>query len=219
MKKIMKTLLSALSLFLLSAPAVFASTDAHAAHDAVSAALPIWSIIPFAGMLLSIAVIPLVKPEWWEHNMLKVALAWSAVFIIPFAVAYGPGEALYRFLESVLLDYVPFIVLLLGLFVVAGGIALKGTLVGTTKVNAILLLIGTVLASWIGTTGAAMLLIRPLIRANAWREKKVHVIVFFIFLVANMADALRRLVILRSLWGSREACRLRGRSICCRFCS
>lgn len=84
MKKIMKTLLSALSLFLLSAPAVFASTDAHTAHDAVSAALPIWSIIPFAGMLLSIAVIPLVKPEWWEHNMLKVALAWSAVFIIPF---------------------------------------------------------------------------------------------------------------------------------------
>lgn len=190
MKKIMKTLLSALSLFLLSAPAVFASTDAHAAHDAVSAALPIWSIIPFAGMLLSIAVIPLVKPEWWEHNMLKVALAWSAVFIIPFAVAYGPGEALYRFLESVLLDYVPFIVLLLGLFVVAGGIALKGTLVGTTKVNAILLLIGTVLASWIGTTGAAMLLIRPLIRANAWREKKVHVIVFFIFLVANMGGCL-----------------------------
>ena len=100
------------------------------------------------------------------------------------------GEALYRFLESVLLDYVPFIVLLLGLFVVAGGIALKGTLVGTTKVNAILLLIGTVLASWIGTTGAAMLLIRPLIRANAWREKKVHVIVFFIFLVANMGGCL-----------------------------
>lgn len=73
---------------------------------------------------------------------------------------------------------------------VAGGIALKGTLVGTTKVNAILLLIGTVLASWIGTTGAAMLLIRPLIRANAWREKKVHVIVFFIFLVANMGGCL-----------------------------
>lgn len=190
MKKIMKTLLSALCLFLLSAPAVFASTDGHAAHDAVSAALPVWSIIPFVGMLLSIAIFPLVKPEWWEKNMLWVALAWSAVFVIPFAVAYGPGEALYRLLESVLLDYVPFIVLLLGLFVVAGGIALKGTLVGTTKVNVILLLIGTVLASWIGTTGAAMLLIRPVIRANAWREKKVHIIVFFIFLVANMGGCL-----------------------------
>ena len=79
-----------------------------------------------------------------------------------------------------LIHILPFIVLLLGLFVVAGGIALKGTLVGTTKVNAVLLLIGTVLASWIGTTGAAMLLIRPIIKANAWREKKVHIIVFFI---------------------------------------
>ncbi len=187
MKKIMTTLLGALTLLFVSAPAVFAN---EAAHEAVNEALPVWSIIPFVGMLLSIAIFPLVKPEWWEKNMLWVALAWSAVFVIPFAVAYGPGEALFRVLESVILDYIPFIVLLLGLFVVAGGIALKGTLVGTTKVNAILLLIGTVLASWIGTTGAAMLLIRPLIRANAWREKKVHVIVFFIFLVANMGGCL-----------------------------
>ena len=187
MKKIMTTLLGALCLLFVSAPAVFAD---EAAHEAVSEALPVWSIIPFVGMLLSIAIFPLVKPEWWEKNMLWVALAWSAIFVIPFAVAYGPGEALFRVLESVLLDYIPFIVLLLGLFVVAGGIALKGTLVGTTKVNAILLLIGTVLASWIGTTGAAMLMIRPLIRANAWREKKVHIIVFFIFLVVNMGGCL-----------------------------
>lgn len=187
MKKIMTTLLGALCLLFVSAPAVFAD---EAAHEAVSEALPVWSIIPFVGMLLSIAIFPLVKPEWWEKNMLWVALAWSAIFVIPFAVAYGPGEALFRVLESVLLDYIPFIVLLLGLFVVAGGIALKGTLVGTTKVNAILLLIGTILASWIGTTGAAMLMIRPLIRANAWREKKVHIIVFFIFLVANMGGCL-----------------------------
>ena len=187
MKKIMTTLLGALCLLFVSAPAVFAD---EAAHEAVSEALPVWSIIPFVGMLLSIAIFPLVKPEWWEKNMLWVALAWSAIFVIPFAVAYGPGEALFRVLESVLLDYIPFIVLLLGLFIVAGGIALKGTLVGTTKVNVILLLIGTVLASWIGTTGAAMLMIRPLIRANAWREKKVHIIVFFIFLVANMGGCL-----------------------------
>lgn len=187
MKKIMTTLLGALCLLFVSAPAVFAN---EAAHEAVNESLPIWSIIPFVGMLLSIAIFPLVKPEWWEKNMLWVALAWSAVFVIPFAVAYGPGEALFRVLESVLLDYIPFIILLLGLFIVAGGIALKGTLVGTTKVNAILLLIGTILASWIGTTGAAMLLIRPLIRANAWREKKVHIVVFFIFLVANMGGCL-----------------------------
>ena len=89
-----------------------------------------------------------------------------------------------------LLDFVPFIVLLFGLFVVAGGIAIKGTLAGTTKMNVILLLIGTFLASWIGTTGAAMLMIRPVIRANAWREKKAHIIVFFIFTVANMGGCL-----------------------------
>ncbi len=187
MKKLFKILLSTVFVFMTSATAVFAD---EAAHEAVSEALPVWSIIPFVGMLLSIAVIPLVKPEWWEKNMLWAALAWSAVFIVPFAIAYGPGEALFRFLESVLLDYVPFIVLLFGLFVVAGGIALKGTLVGTTKVNAVLLLIGTLLASWIGTTGAAMLMIRPLIKANAWREKKVHIIVFFIFLVANIGGCL-----------------------------
>lgn len=187
MKKTYRILFSSLFLFIMSATAVFAN---EAAHEAVAESLPIWSIIPFAGMLLSIAIFPLVKPEWWEHNMLKVAIAWSVVFLVPFCIAYGPGETWFRFLESVLLDYVPFIVLLLGLFVVAGGIALKGTLVGTTKVNAILLLIGTLLASWIGTTGAAMLMIRPVIRANEWREKKVHIIVFFIFLVANMGGCL-----------------------------
>ena len=83
-----------------------------------------------------------------------------------------------------------FIVLLFGLFVVAGGIAVRGTLAGTTKINCLLLFIGTFLASWIGTTGAAMLMIRPLIRANAWRKNKVHLMVFFIFLVANIGGCL-----------------------------
>ena len=187
MKKAFKLILSAVFLLMVSAPAVFAD---EAAHEAVNESLPLWSIIPFVGMLLSIAIIPLVKPEWWERNMLWVSLGWSALFIIPFAVKYGGSEAIFRLLESVLVDFVPFIILLLGLFVVAGGIAIKGTLMGTTKVNAILLLIGMILASWIGTTGAAMLLIRPVIRANAWREKKAHIIIFFIFLVANMGGCL-----------------------------
>ena len=187
MKKAFRLILGAVMALMMSAPAVFAD---EAAHEAVNESLPLWSIIPFVGMLLSIAIIPLVKPEWWEHNMLWTALAWSALFIIPFAVKYGGGEAFFRLLESVLVDFVPFIVLLLGLFVVAGGIAIKGTLIGTTKVNAILLFIGMILASWIGTTGAAMLLIRPVIRANAWREKKAHIIIFFIFLVANMGGCL-----------------------------
>ncbi|NTU89216.1 MAG: sodium:proton antiporter, partial [Actinobacteria bacterium] len=156
----------------------------------IGSMLPVWSIIPFIGMLLSIAIFPLVKPEWWERHMLKVAIAWALIFLVPFGFAFGSHTLAQSVLETVLLDYVPFIILLFGLFVVAGGIALKGTLVGTTKLNVILLLIGTVLASWIGTTGAAMLLIRPLIRANAWREKKAHIVIFFIFLVANMGGCL-----------------------------
>lgn len=187
MKKIFKPVFSTLLFLLMSTPIIFAN---DATYELVGAALPVWSIIPFVGMLLSIAVLPLIKPHWWEKNMLGVALTWSLIFIIPFAAIYGLSEALFRLLESVLMDYIPFIVLLLGLFIVAGGIVLKGTLIGTTKVNAILLLIGTLLASWIGTTGAAMLMIRPVIRANSWRKHKVHVIVFFIFLVANIGGCL-----------------------------
>ena len=187
MKRIVTALLSALTLLMAGAPAVFAN---EGVHEVVGQTLPVWSVIPFAGMLLSIAIVPLIKPEWWAKNMLSVAIAWSVAFLVPFAVAYGMGEAAFRLLESVLLDYVPFIVLLLGLFVVAGGIAVRGTLAGTSKMNTLLLFIGTFLASWIGTTGAAMIMIRPIIRANEWRKNKVHIIVFFIFLVANIGGCL-----------------------------
>ena len=108
-----------------------------------------------------------------------------------------------------------FIVLLFGLFVVAGGIAVRGTLAGTTKINCLLLFIGTFLASWIGTTGAAMLLIRPLIRANAWRKNKVHLMVFFIFLVANMGGCLTPLGDPPCSWASSAASPLPGPSISC----
>ncbi len=187
MKRVFRLFLGVMSVFLLGAQMVFAD---EAAHEIVNEALPIWSIIPFVGMLLSIAIFPLVRPEFWEKNMLKVALAWSLVFIIPFAFKFGIGEAWFRLIESVVLDFVPFIILLFGLFVVAGGIAIKGTIQGTPKMNVLLLFIGTALASWVGTTGAAMLLIRPVIRANAWREKKAHVVIFFIFLVANIGGSL-----------------------------
>jgi len=159
-------------------------------EQSIGESLPVFSIIPFVGMLLSIAIIPLVKGEWWEEHKWKVSLFWSLSFIIPFAVGYSSKTAFVSFLEVVLLDYLPFIVLLFGLFVVAGGILLRGTLVGSPKVNLLLLLIGTFLASWIGTTGASMVLIRPVIRANAWRNKKAHVIIFFIFLVSNIGGSL-----------------------------
>ena len=159
-------------------------------HVEIGETLPLWSVIPFVGMLLSIAIFPLVKPEWWEHNMLKVAIFWALVFLIPFAVAYGGHVLIFYVLETVLLDYLPFIVLLFGLFVAAGGIVLKGSIAGTTKTNVVMLLIGTALASWVGTTGAAMLMIRPIIRSNAWRQRKAHIIIFFIFMVANIGGCL-----------------------------
>ena len=152
--------------------------------------LPIWSIIPFAGMLLSIAIFPLVKGEWWEKHQLLVALAWALVFLVPFLFAYGPEVTAEQLAEVVIGDYIPFIVLLMGLYVVAGGIHVGGTIAGTTRNNVVILLIGSLLASWVGTTGAAMLLIRPLLRANLWRRHRAHVVIFFIFLVANAGGCL-----------------------------
>ena len=152
--------------------------------------LPIWSIVPFVGMLLSIAIFPLVKNEWWEKNQLKVALGWALLFLIPFCIGFGIDHTIFELEEVVVLDYIPFIVLLLGLFTVAGGIHIAGNIQGTTKNNVIILLIGTLLASWIGTTGAAMVLIRFLLRANSWRANRKHIVIFFIFLVANIGGCL-----------------------------
>ncbi|MGB9793311.1 MAG: sodium:proton antiporter, partial [Desulfofundulus sp.] len=152
--------------------------------------LPWWSVLPFVGMLLSIAICPLVNAHWWEHNMWKVSLFWSLVFFVPFLAAFGSATAFTKVVEVYLLDYLPFIILLFGLFVVAGGVTLRGTLRGSPASNSLLLLLGTALASWIGTTGASMLMIRPVIRANEWRRYKAHIIIFFIFLVSNIGGAL-----------------------------
>lgn len=146
--------------------------------------------IPFAGMLLSIAICPLVNGAWWEKFKGAAVLFWSLLFLVPFAIGNGVGTALNHFLEVILGDYISFIVLLFGLFCVAGNIRIRGTLAGTPKINVLLLLIGTLLSSWVGTTGASMLLIRPVIRANSWRKRKIHTMVFFIFLVSNIGGCL-----------------------------
>jgi Na+/H+ antiporter NhaD/arsenite permease-like protein len=152
--------------------------------------LSIYWIIPFVGILLSIAVFPLVAPHYWHHNFGKISLLWASAFIVPFLIIQGWEITLYELLHVGLLEYVPFIILLLALFTISGGVQLTGSLVGTPFLNTAIILIGTILASWMGTTGAAMLLIRPLIRANNHRKNKVHIIVFFIFLVANIGGAL-----------------------------
>lgn len=184
-KTLIITLFCMLSLFAFSSIAV-ASTGG----DSLGNILPIWSVLPFVGMLLSIAFIPLINGHWWEKHMPKVSIFWILVFFIPFLLAYGGNVAIANFLEVVILDYLPFIILLFGLFAVSGGIILRGSLTGTPVANVTLLSIGTILSSWIGTTGASMLFIRPIIRANEWREKKTHIIVFFIFLVSNIGGCL-----------------------------
>lgn len=158
-------------------------------HGEIGKHLPLWSCIPFAGILLSIALFPMIAPRFWHHHYPKVSSFWAVALAVPFLIIFG-GEAIYHILHIVLVDYIPFIILLWGLFTASGGIYLKGNLVGKPVVNLAFLAIGALLASWMGTTGAAMLLIRPLIRANRGRRSKMHTIVFFIFLVANVGGSL-----------------------------
>ncbi|UCD36383.1 MAG: sodium:proton antiporter [Nitrospiraceae bacterium] len=151
--------------------------------------LTLWSTLPFAGMLLSIALFPLFAPRFWHHHFGKISAFWALVVSVPFLYLYR-GQALYEFLHIVLADYVPFVIILTALYTVSGNILLRGTLVGTPAVNTGMLLIGTVLASWMGTTGASMLLIRPFLRANSHRKNRTFMVVFFIFLVSNVGGSL-----------------------------
>ncbi len=165
--------------------------QAAAGHPSLPGAeLSAFWVVPFACMLLSIAIMPLTMPHIWHHHFGKISVFWGLAFLVPCAMAYGFSITLYEFLHTILLEYVSFLILLFALFTVAGGVRLTGSLVGTPMVNTGILLVGTLLASWMGTTGAAMLLIRPLLRANAHRKFKVHSVVFFIFLVANIGGSL-----------------------------
>ena len=149
----------------------------------------VWGV-PFAGMLLSIALLPLLAPQFWARHAGKVAAGWSLAFLLPFAVVFGPGEAGGSLAHTLLGEYLPFIILLTALFTAAGGIYVRGNLHGSPGLNTGLMAVGAVLASFMGTTGASMLLIRPLIRANDNRPQAAHVVVFFIFIVANAAGSL-----------------------------
>jgi len=160
------------------------------AADIDGSALGLWWGIPFAGILLSIAVMPLLAPIFWHHHFGKVAAAWGLLFLVPFAVVFGPGLAGTSLVHALLAEYIPFVILLTALFTVAGGIYIRGNLHGSPGLNTAILAIGAVLASFMGTTGASMLLIRPLIRANDNREHKAHVVVFFIFIVSNAGGSL-----------------------------
>ena len=147
-------------------------------------------IAPFAGMLLSIAAGPVFFPRVWHHHYGKIAGVWALAALVPLAIDFGVDAAIAAFVHIVLADYLSFIVLLFALYTVAGGLFISGNLGGRPLGNAGVLAFGTAIASIVGTTGAAMIFVRPLIRANAARKHNAHVIVFFIFLVGNIGGAL-----------------------------
>ncbi len=169
-------------------PVVFPGVASAADLDG-STLSPLWGV-PFAGLLLSIALLPLLAPSFWHHHYGKVSAAWALGFLLPFAAIFGLPLASAQLVHALAAEYIPFIILLTALFVVAGGIHIRGNLHGAPGLNTAILAIGAVLASFMGTTGASMLLIRPLVRANDNRLHKAHVVVFFIFIVSNVGGSL-----------------------------
>lgn len=172
------------------AAAAVPAGGAAVAGAALPGAVPLWLCIPFAGLLLCIAILPLIKPVWWEEHQPLAVVFWSLLLIVPFAAVFGAGEAAETVLDCIVNDYLTFIVLLFGLFCVSGNITMEGDLAGSPRVNVGLLLIGTLLSSWIGTTGASMLMVRPVIKMNSWRKRKCHIMIFFIFLISNIGGCL-----------------------------
>jgi Na+/H+ antiporter NhaD/arsenite permease-like protein len=152
----------------------------------VPAPLPLYAVVPFVAMLLAIAVCPLWIPHWWESNRNKLIVSCVLGFpVVGLYLVHQPHA-----LRETGGEYVSFMLLLTALYVIAGGIRLTGDLRATPLVNTTFLATGSVLASFLGTTGAAMLLIRPVLQTNRERTRVTHTVVFFIFLVANIGGLL-----------------------------
>eukprot|EP01037_Dinobryon_pediforme_P001916 gene1916-1948_t len=179
-RRVIGTLAAAAGLWV--QPCLAADTHGPVTHWSVPG-LP-WAV-PFVGLLLSIAVLPLLVPRFWHHRMGVVAGLWTLALLAPQAVLQGFGVAASGAWHAVLIEYLPFVALLLALFTAGGGILLEGGPWGTPAGNTLLLAIGVVLAGLLGTTGVSMVLIHPLLRSNAHRRKRVHLVVFFIILCAN----------------------------------
>ncbi|MBA4334549.1 MAG: sodium:proton antiporter [Methylobacterium sp.] len=163
---------------------------AFAASGIDGASMGVLWALPFTGMLLSIALGPILFPHFWELNYGKFAAFWAALVLVPLVALRGFEPALGALAHTALLEYIPFIILLFALFTIAGGILIMGNLHGTPATNTALLAIGTLMASFVGTTGASIIMIRPVLRANDSRRYNVHVVVFFIFLVSNIGGSL-----------------------------
>ncbi len=170
--------------------ALAATAGAARAGEVDGAAMSVAWGVPFVGMLMSIALLPLLAPHFWHQHFGKVTAGWAVAFMLPFALVFGMGAAAANLAHALLAEYLPFVILLTALYTVAGGIYVRGNLRGSPGLNTAILAIGAVLASFMGTTGASMLLIRPLLRANDNRRHQAHVVVFFIFIVSNAGGAL-----------------------------
>lgn len=151
--------------------------------------IPLLAVLPFVLLLLSIAVLPLVAHHWWESNRNRALVSLGLAVPVAGWLLVGPEHGAH-WLSHSMIEYVAFLALLGSLFVITGGIYLRGSLAGSAGVNTVIMAVGAVLASFIGTTGASMLLIRPLLRANEWRPGRTHIVVFFIFIVSNAGGML-----------------------------
>jgi Na+/H+ antiporter NhaD/arsenite permease-like protein len=145
--------------------------------------------LPFTGLLVTIAILPLLAPRFWHHRMGMVAAGWTLTLLVPQALLFGPAAMAAGAWHAILSEYLPFVALLLALFTAGGGILLEGGPWGRPFGNTLLLAIGTALAGVMGTTGVSMVLIHPLLRANAHRRRRVHLVVFFILLCGNAGGA------------------------------
>lgn len=152
--------------------------------------VPAWLCIPFVGLLLCVALFPIIKPEWWDTHEPHAVVFWSLLVIILFAVQFGAAKTVETVLDCIFNDYLTFIVLLFGLYCVSGNITFEGDFAGCPGVNVFLLAVGTILSSCIGTTGSSMLMVRPVISMNSWRRRKAQIMIFFIFLVSNIGGCL-----------------------------
>jgi Na+/H+ antiporter NhaD/arsenite permease-like protein len=181
---------------LLRAPAILLAVVAvsdpasAATAEADGASLGLIWALPFLGILVSIALFPLFAPKFWHHNFGKISLFWALAFAVPAAIFLGGETTFASLTHTIIFDYFPFIVIVFSLFVIAGGILVQGNLPGTPAANTSMLAFGTLLGSFIGTTGASMVMIRPMIRANQDRQRNAHVFIFFIFLIGNVGGSL-----------------------------
>jgi Na+/H+ antiporter NhaD/arsenite permease-like protein len=184
-------LLHPLPLTLFALLALMAGAGPATAAETLDGAKLSWTwALPFVGILLCIATGPVFYPHLWEHHFGKITTVLAALIVVPLLLTTELQTAVHTLAHTALLEYMPFILLLLALYTVAGGIYLEGNLHDSVLTNTVLLAVGTLLASVVGTTGAAMILIRPLIRCNDDRKINAHVIVFFIFLVCNIGGSL-----------------------------